>query len=197
MDTLEAMGTARAMRWLRSEPVPDELIERLVWAATRASSAHNVQPWDFIVVRDQDSRRAIADAIARSVADNDPMPAAETAADKLIDRGVRNLFEHMGDAPVLIFICGRDNYPHSSPNSKFMWNALGGATQNMVVAARDLELGVAPTMLHVLAQDEIREVLRIPDDVTIGTTAIVGWPDRDFGPLNRRPVEAVIHRDRW
>jgi Nitroreductase family len=49
VDALEAIGSARAMRYLCPDPIPDEAVDRLLWAATRASSAHNSQPWDFVV----------------------------------------------------------------------------------------------------------------------------------------------------
>ena len=49
---LEAMGTCRAMRWLRPDPIPDELVERLIWAATRAPSPGNTQNWDFVLLDD-------------------------------------------------------------------------------------------------------------------------------------------------
>ena len=51
MDTFEAMGTAVSMRWLKPDPVPDDLVDRLLWAATHASNPGNVQPWDFVVVQ--------------------------------------------------------------------------------------------------------------------------------------------------
>ena len=64
MDVFEAMGSAVSMRWLKPDPVPDELVERLIWAATRASNPGNVQPWDFVVVRDQATRRDVVQLIA-------------------------------------------------------------------------------------------------------------------------------------
>jgi nitroreductase len=56
LDVFEAMGTARAMRWLKPDAVPMSVIERVLWAATRATSPNNQQPWDFIVVQDHDYR---------------------------------------------------------------------------------------------------------------------------------------------
>ena len=56
MDVFEAMGTARAIRYLEPDPVAPELIEQVVWAATRASSPGNSQGWDFVVVTDADRK---------------------------------------------------------------------------------------------------------------------------------------------
>jgi nitroreductase len=196
-EVLEMIGTARAMRWFRPDPVSPEIIDSLVWAATRASSAHNSQPWDIVVIRRDDVRAAISDAVADAVAANDPLPTAVDESDRRIERGVRNLFAHMRDAPVYILLCGRNDYPHGNPNEKYLWTAIGGAAQNLVVAGRGLGVGVAPTMLHVLAEPRIRELVGLPDDREIGVTAIVGWPARSFGPLNRRTMKDVVHHDQW
>ena len=177
--------------------MPDEHVDTLLWAATQASSAHNSQPWELVVVRSPAARAAIAAEIAAAVRASDPMPVPESDADVRIEVGVRNLFATMQDAPLLIFVCARDSYLDSAPQERFLWSAVGAATQNLLVAARSLGLGVAPTMFHVLAEPPIRRLLELPDDVVIGVTAVVGWPARSFGPLQRRPLADVVHRERW
>jgi nitroreductase len=194
---LEFLGTARATRWFLDDDVPEEMLTDLLWAATRASSAHNSQPWDFVVVRDEMMRRKIGDSISRAVQERDPMPPAESKADVLIDAGVRNLFEHLADVPVLLFVCASDNYPPSAPLSKFMWSAISSAAQNIVVAARAMGLGTAPTMLHTLNEPEIRALLGMPLDRTIGVTCPVGWPARPFGAMTRKALDDVVHYDGW
>src|SRR5690242_19419601 len=63
---IEAMETCRAMRYYKPDPVPDDLIETVLYAATRASSANNTQPWEFVVVRDAGQRARIAGAWERT-----------------------------------------------------------------------------------------------------------------------------------
>ena len=63
MDVFEAMGTARAMRFYQPDPVPDELVDKVLWAATRASSGNNTQGWDFVVVRDPEQRARLGEAL--------------------------------------------------------------------------------------------------------------------------------------
>jgi nitroreductase len=64
MDVLEAMETCSAARYLKPDPVPQELIERVIYAATRASSPGNSQQWDFIVVRNPEAKSKIRDLLA-------------------------------------------------------------------------------------------------------------------------------------
>src|SRR3546814_11803576 len=60
MDVFEAINTTRAMRRLKADPVPDDLVWKVLEAATRAPSGGNRQPWAFIVLRDEDKKKKIA-----------------------------------------------------------------------------------------------------------------------------------------
>jgi nitroreductase len=198
LDAFEAIGSARSMRWLRPEPIPDESVDRLLWAATRASSAHNSQPWHFVVLRDATVRNQFGELIRAAARVMDPLPPDPgTRSDRLIDAGVRNLFDRLGRAPAIVLVCGENTYPPGNPDERFLWSAIHGAAQNLVVAARALDLGAAYTMLHTLAEPAIRDLLGIPDRVQIGVTIPVGRPDRPFGPIVRRPMEEVVHRNHW
>jgi nitroreductase len=71
------------------------------------------------------------------------------------------------------------------------------AAQNLTLAARGLGLGSTFTTFHAAADAEFREELGIPNDVRIGVTVAIGWPERAFGPVRRKPVSEVLHWDRW
>jgi nitroreductase len=64
MDVIEAMETCSAARYLKPDPVPQDLIERVIYAATRASSPGNSQQWDFIVVGNSEAKSKIRDLLA-------------------------------------------------------------------------------------------------------------------------------------
>lgn len=175
VDALEAIGSARAMRYLCPDPIPDEAVERLLWAATRASSAHNSQPWEFVVLRDERVRAEFGALIRAAAQARDPLPPQPaTRSDRLIDAGVRNLFSTLGQAPAIILVCGANVYPPGAPDQRFLYSAMYSAAQNLLVAARALGLGAAFTMLHTLAEPAIRQLLAIPDEITIAVTMPVG-----------------------
>jgi nitroreductase len=199
MDVLEVMGTAVSMRWLKRDPVPDELIEKLLWAATRASNPGNSQPWDFVVVREEATRREVADIITEPMKGFRPSPSElpEDPTQRRILQGVSYLVEHMGDIPVLIFVCGNNVYPPNAPQEPMMYSAVFGAAQNLMVAARALGLGAAYTTFHLSREAQIKTRLGMPDETRICVTIPVGWPGRDFGSLTRRPLEEVVHHDHW
>jgi nitroreductase len=194
---IEVMETCRAMRYFKSEPVPDDLIDAVVYAATRASSANNTQPWDFVVVRDAAQRARIAGAWeqTRQAMGNLALPENPTSARTV--RGVRNLLGTLAQVPVIVFVCARNTYPERAPDEAYMWSAAFAASQNLIVAARSFGLGALFSTLHRMGEPAIRETLGLPDDVYLATTIPLGWPDRPFGPLTRKPIEEVVHRDRW
>src|SRR5262245_60315979 len=102
MDVFEAMETCRAMRWLKPDPVPEDLIRKVVYYATRASSPGNSQGWDFVVVRDPQKRKQIAELFQRDVKPLlVPWPANADGSTSLMAAGSDYLMEHFAEVPVL------------------------------------------------------------------------------------------------
>lgn len=198
MDVFEAMGTARAIRYLKPDPVPPELLEKLIWAATRASSPGNSQAWEFVIVTDADTKATIGGAVSDAMAGllRDPAPDADRST-RLMLSGARALANSLATAPALILVCGRNIYPAAQPDESMIWSAVYPAAQNIIVAARALGLGATFTTFQRRASEVVRGTLGIPDDVRMAALIPVGWPDRQHGPLNRRPVEEVLHWERW
>jgi nitroreductase len=198
MDIFEVMGSCRAIRQLKPDPVPAELVDRLLWAATRAPSPGNSQGWDFVVVDDADARARIGAAVREAMVDRvAAMPRPDRTTRLMLD-GTGRLVATFDQAPVIIFVTGGVIYPPQAPKEAFTWSALYPAAQNIILAARALGLGSVFTTLHHVADATIREVLGIPDHIRIAATIPIGWPDgARFGPVNRRPVEDFVHRNRW
>ncbi len=197
MDVFEAMETCRAIRLLKPDPVPAELIDKLLWAATRAPSPGNSQGWDFVVVDDPAPKAEIAAAIRAAMADRvAAMPRTDRTTRLMLD-GTAKMIDTLDRAPVIIFVTGPVIYPVGAPREQFTWSALYPAAQNILLAARALGLGSVFTTMHMAADPTIRAVLGIPDQVKFAAMIPIGWPDAAFGPVNRRPVEDFVHRNRW
>lgn len=194
---LEVMATCRAMRWLRPDPVAPEIVERLVWAATRAPSPANTQDWHFVVLDAAEPKRRIGDAVRAAMAAMvAAMPRPDRTTRLMLD-GTAHLLDTLATAPVLVFVCGGVAYPPGRPDERMTWSALYPAAQNLLLAARAHGLGTVLTTLHLAAEPVVRDVLAIPADVRIAATIPIGWPDRPFGPVTRRPVADVLHRNGW
>lgn len=197
MDAIEAMETCSAARYLRPDPVPQELIERVIYAATRASSPGNSQHWDFVVVRNPETKRKIRDLLApRFKQMGVGVSPGGTVTNRMI-AGAMHLAETLEQVPAIIFVCGPVAYPPNAPMEQFVWSALYPAGQNLIVAARSLGLGTVFTTFHMFIENELHELLGIPKEIKFGVMVPIGWPQKDFVKVKRKPVSNVIHWDKW
>ena len=216
----EAIHTARALRKLKPDSVPDAVIEQILDAAIRAPSAGNAQGWVFLVVRDPEQRRKLG-AIYRKASDiADAMYAARGRPAHVTEEQFKRfmsagsyLWDHMGDAPVILIPCQarpklpppealpqtvRDRYADEQRYSERMRGAsIYPAVQNIILACRALGLGTTLTTNHIRCEDEVKEVLGIPDDVQTFAMMPIGYPMGKFGPVSRRPLAEVAYCDRW
>jgi nitroreductase len=177
--------------------VPQELLERVIYAATRASSPGNSQEWDFIVVRNPEAKRKIRDLLVpRFKATGVGVPTTGTVTSRMI-AGAMHLAETINEAPAIIFVCGPVAYPPKAPMEQFVWSALYPAAQNLIVAARSLGLGTTFTTFHMFMESELRDLLGIPKEIRFGVMIPIGWPQNDFVKVKRKPIAKVIHWDKW
>jgi nitroreductase len=192
MDVFEAMRTTRAMRRLDPDrPVAEEDIWTILEMATKAATGGNSQPVRWIVVTDADKRRRLGDIYRRCWAEVGAMYRQRTSPDDTTTARVLNsadhLGEHMGDAPVIILPASKAGDPAS----------VYPGVQNLFLAARALGLGTTLTTVHKLREDEVREVLGIPDEVQTWAMIPVGRPTGRWGEATRRPVEEITYWDGW
>ena len=216
----DAMYSARSLRRLKSDPVPEEIITRVLDAAIRAPSAGNAQNWIFIVVRDAEQRRRLGAIYRKASGIAETMYAARGRPPHLTERQFArmmgagaHLWQHMGEAPVLLLPCGRRPAlppPEAlPPDIAVRWEdevayadrirgaSIYPAVQNIILACRAIGLGTVITTNHIRCEAEVKEVLGIPEDVATFALMPIGWPLDRFGPLTRRPVAEVAHADRW
>jgi hypothetical protein len=80
-----------------------------------------------------------------------------------------------------------------APSDAFLHSTIYPAAQNLIVAARSLEIGTCFTTFHMVAEPVIRTVCRVPPDVHLCVLVAVGYPSRPFRPVTRKPLESVLH----
>jgi nitroreductase len=216
----DAIYSARSLRRLKPDPVPDELITQILDAAIRAPSAGNSQNWVFVVVRDVEQRRKLgliyrkASDIAEAVyaARGRPAHLTDQQFTRML-RGGAYLWDHLGEAPVLLIPCQRrpvvpprealpaEIAAHYENELAYADRIRGAsiypAVQNILLACRGLGLGTVITTNHIRCEGEVKSVLGIPVDVDTFALMPIGWPLDKFGPLTRRPLSEIVHADRW
>jgi nitroreductase len=220
IDLFEAIYSARSLRHFTAEPVPEEMITKVIDAAIRASSGGNTQHWCFIVVRDAEKRRQLG-ALYRKASDHQaavyaaqPKPAHLSQAQYeqfLANSGY--LWDHMADAPVILVPCLTKRVPperaslpevvqarfadHLTNVARISGSSIYPAVQNIILACRALGLGTLITTNHILYEDEVKAVLGIPANVATFALMPIGHPTRKYGPLTRKPVGEVTYADSW
>ena len=204
MELLEAVATTRAIRRYRPEPIPEADLATILWAASRAPSGSNRQPFRFVVLRDSPAARE-AKALLAAAAQRawsakrqrdgyDEGTGAEASSPKArMAASMDHYVAHFAEAPVVILPC-LVRYREPTPTEGA---SVYPAVQNLLLAARDLGYGGAIAMWHSLCEPQLRDLLAIPDVVAIAATISLGKPLGSHGPVRRRPIGELVFEDRW
>jgi nitroreductase len=201
---LEGICSTRAIRRYRDEPVPDDVVRAVLFAATRAPSGSNRQPFRFVVLRDGERAReakALIGAGARRAWANKRVAdgydrGSGTVADSPKARMARTMEEYVANfesSPVLILPC-LVRYREPTPTEGA---SVYPACQNLLLAARALGYGGVLTGWHGTCEPELRTLLDIPDDVFIAATITIGRPVGGHGAVRRRPLGELVFDDGW
>lgn len=214
LDPDALLSTTRAVRKRLdfTRPVPDELIRECVDLAMQSPSGSNNMTMQFVVVRDEATRRAIGDVYRQCYAIYTQLDGVYIRS---IDKGgeVENaqqarsadsadyLGEHMGEAPALVIACtaaGRvDNTPAMITTS-LLGNVMP-AMWSFMLAARARGLGTCWTTVHLFMEQQVAEILGIPFESVqqVCLSPVAYTVGTDFKPANRPPADSIIHWDRW
>lgn len=194
---LEGLRTARAIRRLRTDPVPPGLVRKVCEAGTFAPSGGNRQPWIFVAVTEPERRSFIADLYLKRF-HTYMLPVLEQAeatpnfpAARLRNmRGALHLAEHLHEAPVLLFVAGWTR--RGKPQNQ----ALFPCVQNILLACRAVGLGASLTTMHVADGPEIDAYLGLSPDTPSCALLPIGWPQGRYGRPPRESVDGKLHFER-
>jgi len=199
-DVFDIMHSTRAMRRLKPDPVPDDLIAKVLRAGASAANGGNTQKWRFLVVKDPAIKQAVQrwykkaydEVIGPRYASSAPPPGTDAAKYARQHAAVEYLTEHFHEAPVWIVACLDDPKP-----TRMSGASVYPAVQNMLLACRALGLGSTLTTRHMLYAEEADKALGLPPGVQSYAILPIGYPLGKFGPVGRGPLEAITYLDRW
>ncbi|HEX7168052.1 MAG TPA: nitroreductase family protein [Acidimicrobiales bacterium] len=215
VDLLEGLLTTRAIRRFTAEPVAEHDLSTMLFAATRAPSGSNRQPFRFLVLRDGpkavEAKRLLGRAFRQGWAEKSRAGAGdstgqravgETAGDNVDERALRrertaramqHFVDHFEEIPVVVLAClNRYRSPQPSEGA-----SVYPACQNLLLAARALGYGGVMTMWHAYVEDDLRQLLRIPSETAISATIPLGRPQGSHGPVRRKPLPELVFEDEW
>lgn len=208
----ELLSTTRAVRKRLdlTRDVEPELIDECLELAAQAPTGSNAQGWHFVVVRDAEKRRQLAEwysqafnmvygnpeAVVSALPQDDPNYVDTTR--RVIDSATY-LSEHMAEVPVMVIpvIEGRtDNAPVMMQAA--IWGSLLPAVWSFMLAARSRGLGTCWTSLHLVFEQQSNELLGLPENVMQGALIPVAHTiGTDFKPAPRRDMSRIVHHDGW
>lgn len=195
MNALETIAARRSIRRFKPEPVPDELIRKVLEAGTLAPSGHNGQPWEFVVVREERRDEMIA-AMRRGI------EAARARGANVA--GPERTAAIMSQAPVTVFCfdphsggtgsisdLGPEGIDEVGKGTRLLINAqsAGACIENACLAAVELGLGTLWIGYTLIAYDELCAWMGRKDLMV--TALALGWPDEAPGPRPRKSVDEI------
>lgn len=192
---LAALHTRRSLRRYHPQLPSQALLEQVLNAAIQAPSAHNRQPWRFVVLRDAERKAGLAQAMGaqlRADLQADGMPAA------LIEADVQRSWARMTGAPVLVLLClsmqDMDDYPDVGRGQAEYMMAVQGtamAGQNLLLAAHALGLGACWMCAPLFCPEVVSRELTLPSDWQPQGLITLGWPAQTRN-RGRRPLAELV-----
>jgi nitroreductase len=192
IDLFEAIDSQRAIRRFKPDPVPDELITRLLQAAIKAPSGGARQGWSFIVIRDQETKNKIGELYRTG--DRFSITPELTGQVRRVYGAAQYLEDHMEDVPVFILACIEAN-----DDGTFSAASIYPAVQNILLAARGMGLGSCLTTRQMRFEEDIKQLLNIPEGVATAALLPIGFPAEGvgYGPTRRKALEEVAFDGGW
>lgn len=198
---LSILKERRSVRTYKQEKIEKEIIEKLIEFATWAPSAHNSQPWRFLVIEDSEVKVELAEAMAdRWMKDleKDGVPVDERVKLK------RESINRFTQSPILIIACitleDMERYPDAR-RQKCEWTmatqSLSAAIQNLLIAAAAYGLGACWCCAPLFCKEDVRRVLDIPEEVEPQALITVGYPAEEPLAPARLPLSKIVFKDRW
>lgn len=206
MELNEAITTAVTSRFFTDEPVTDEQLRPAFDYARYAPQGGNRQPVRFVVVRDPEIRRQLAEWYL--VPWKGYLAAAQTGevgigAEKVqkVLRSADHFAEHLHEVPAIVVACAELDGVHPTDTELDRLSVVGGgsiypAVQNFLLGCREAGIGAALTTLLCMYEPQVKELLSIPDGVITAAHIAVGHRTKDFPTkLDRIPLDEVVFTD--
>ncbi len=210
MELKDAIESAGTCRFFQPDPVPDDVLLRVLSASRFAPTGGNMQPVRFVVVRDPGKRRRLAEiylplwtryvgGTARQRVEGRQRAAGgtpSTAAARMLENA-DHFARHLATVPVHVVVTAKLLDILATDAALDRLSVVGGASiypsvQNLLLSCREEGLGAALTTLLCYEETAVRELLGIPDGYATAAMLAVGWPERPFPKrLSRRPVERI------
>jgi F420 biosynthesis protein FbiB-like protein len=188
--------TRRSIRRYRSAQISPTVIERLLHAATQAPSAHNRQPWRFVVLDDIALKKTLAAAMGQRLRRDRTADGDDPQA---IEADVARSYSRLTAAPVVILVCvdirDMDEYPDERRRQAEYLMAVQStsmATQNLLLAAEQEGLGACVMCAPLFCPEVVAEASKLPQGWQTQMLVTIGHADNTGKHRPRRPLSDIV-----
>ena len=209
---LDLVQRRASVRQLKPDPIPDEYITRVLEVARWAQSGANSQPWEYIVVKDPEIKRALFRTYVEE--NNDFIywmeqqrvpelrhPSFQMTADEAVQR--QRTRKGCSEAPALIVVLGDGRRQWGTVQGahtfgreqSHLTDGLANTCTLIHLAAASLGLGTQWVTIHI--QEPFKRILGVPDLLTLYLIIPIGYPAVEPMRGVRRPLEELVHYDRY
>lgn len=189
---MELILGRRSIRRYHQKAVPQSLVNQLLTAATWAPSAHNRQPWRFVVISGLEKKRRLAQAMGDKLKRDLTRDGVDSM---LIEKDVSRSYRRITGAPLLVLVCtsmeDMDSYPDERRQTNEWTMAIQStamAGQNLLLTAHALGLGACWMCAPLFCPEVVQEVLELPMDWQPQGLVTIGFPaetkEKDRLPIN-------------
>jgi len=201
LNLLDIIKNRRSVKEYSSKEISKEVLLRILEACRWAPSAHNAQPWRFIVIKDSALKHKIAEDMARRWNDylgKNGIPKEHR--ESLIKASV----ERFGNAPIIIVACltMEDMDEYSDDQRKkieyvMAVQSVAAAIENVLLVAHGEGLGSCWFCAPLFCPDVVRKTLKIPTHIDPQALITLGYSANKPNPPPRKPLEDIIHQNWW
>jgi nitroreductase len=182
MDLMEAIKGRRSIRKYKPDPVPEEMLQKIMEAVRWAPSWHNTQCWEVIVVKDQRVKSELATTLIHIPKSNPAGPS-------------------MTEAPIVLVLCGikgvsgcYKGQPQTAKGDWLMFDT-GLAMQNLCLAAHALGLGTV--VVGRFDHNKVAEILGVPQNVEVVAMTPLGYPAAEGSAPKRKEISEFVFYDKY
>jgi len=194
---LEGINSLRSIREFKLNPIPKEVLDKILEAATKAASGSNTQPWEFIVIQDPNVKARLKGPMLETWMKRLAASNMSSRMRKVYDDATEML-RNTEKVPAIVYCCFDRN--KSSKSEEVQYASILPSVQNLMLAAHALGLGTCLTVhgsTSTRGEPEVKKILGVPDHVKIACLVYLGYPTREYGPPRRRPLKNYVHYDAW
>jgi coenzyme F420-0:L-glutamate ligase/coenzyme F420-1:gamma-L-glutamate ligase len=199
IDLFDVVKQRRSIRKYLPKPVQKEVILEVLMAAGCAPSAHNSQPWRFIILQDDPVKRKLAEAMAKAWEKDLQRDGLKVESDKRMER-----VERFTTAPVLILACLTTVDLRKFPDFErqlcerdLAVQSFGAALQNLLLAAHAKGLGACWFCAPAFCKETVRTILKIPDSVEPQAFVAIGYPAEKPQVPTKKLLEGYCFVNMW